>query len=94
MPILCAFPAACLADGSLKDLFDRVDTFLGTLKQAIASSGEDICVIASGELAHIGLRYGDQKPPTDFSFHRCMQTDLEMLKHVENLEPKPLQSLS
>ena len=35
-----------------------------------------------------GFRYGDSAPPTDFSFHRCMQTDLEMLKHVENREPE------
>ncbi|NKB81284.1 MAG: AmmeMemoRadiSam system protein B [Nitrospirales bacterium] len=88
VPILCAFPPDCLADKSLKELFDRVDTFLSLFKQAVAASGEEICVIASGELAHIGLRYGDRTLPTDFSFHRCMQTDLEMLKHVENLEPE------
>ena len=45
-------------------------------------------MIAGANLAHIGLRYGDQKPPTDFSFHRCMQTDLEMLKKVEELKPE------
>jgi hypothetical protein len=49
-----------------------------------------VCVIASANLAHIGIRYGDQKPPTDFSFHRCMQTDLEMLKKVEEADPEGL----
>jgi predicted class III extradiol MEMO1 family dioxygenase len=44
-------------------------------------------VVAAGELAHLGLRYGDKEPPTDFSFHRSMQHDLEMLKHVEELNP-------
>jgi hypothetical protein len=44
--------------------------------------------VAGAELAHIGMRYGDSAPPTDFSFHRCMQTDLEMLKHVENRDPE------
>ena len=33
------------------------------------------------------MRYGDSKPPTDFSFHKSMQADMAMLKHVENLEP-------
>ena len=45
-------------------------------------------MIGSANLAHIGLRFGDDKAPTDFSFHRCMQTDLEMLKNVENVDPE------
>jgi predicted class III extradiol MEMO1 family dioxygenase len=32
------------------------------------------------------MRYGDSKPPTDFSFHKCMQADMAMLKHVEELD--------
>ena len=51
-------------------------------------SGRDYCVIAAGELAHLGMRYGDKAPPTDFSFHRCMQFDLEMLKPVEERQPE------
>jgi hypothetical protein len=56
------------------------------MKRALADSGKDFCVVASADLAHIGMRYGDPKAPTDFSFHRCMQMDLEMLKHVENMD--------
>ena len=44
-------------------------------------------MIAAGDLAHLGMRYGDSSaPPTDFSFHRSMQYDLEMLKFVEELK--------
>ena len=39
-------------------------------------------------MAHLGMRYGDKAPPTDFSFHRSMQFDLEMLKPVEELKPE------
>ena len=56
------------------------------MKTVLAESGREACVIASAELAHIGMRYGDNKPPTDYSFHKCMQADLGMLKHVENLD--------
>ena len=48
---------------------------------------QDVCVLASAELAHIGMRYGAQSPPTDFSFHQCMQHDLEMLKYAEEIQP-------
>ncbi|MBM4120501.1 MAG: AmmeMemoRadiSam system protein B [Nitrospira sp.] len=85
VPILCSFPAACLFDPSMTDVRDHVQTFLATLREVLASSGKSACFVASAELAHIGLRYGDSKPPTDFSFHRCMQTDMAMLKHTEEI---------
>ncbi len=84
VPVLCSFSAASLADPQNRA---QIDSFIAALKDATAHSGRDFCVIAGAELAHIGLRYGDPSPPTDFSFHRCMQQDLEMLKHVENLDP-------
>ena len=86
VPVLCAFPPACLTDPQLHELGARVTSFLGAMKRALADSGKNFCVVASADLAHIGMRYGDPKAPTDFSFHRCMQMDLEMLKHVENVD--------
>ena len=77
-----------MSDPEYKDVFENIDKFLGALKAAIAASGQEVCLVGSANLAHIGIRYGDQKPPTDFSFHRCMQIDLAMLKYVENLQPE------
>jgi hypothetical protein len=85
VPILCAFPAACLFDPAMRELRDRVQGFLAILKEVVAASEKSVCFVASAELAHIGMRYGDSKPPTDFSFHRCMQTDMAMLKHAEEV---------
>lgn len=86
VPVLCAFPPACLNGPQLREVGAKVASFLGAMRRALADSGKDFCVVASADLAHIGLRYGDAKAPTDYSFHRCMQTDMEMLKHVENLD--------
>lgn len=83
VPVLCAFPPAVFSDPELGDLRGRVKTFLETLRGTLSAAGRPACLIASAELAHIGLRYGDSSPPTDFAFHRCMQQDLAMLKHVE-----------
>ncbi len=88
IPVLCSFPVVTLADAELKPLFEKIDAFLVAMKASIAAMGQEVCVIGSASLAHIGLRYGDNKPPTDFSFHRCMQTDLEMLKKVEEIKPE------
>ncbi|MGH7232663.1 MAG: AmmeMemoRadiSam system protein B [Nitrospiraceae bacterium] len=86
LPVLCAFTPSLLVDPECRELADKVELFIRSLKTVIDESGRRVCVIASAELAHIGMRYGDNKPPTDYSFHKCMQTDMEMLKHVENVD--------
>jgi MEMO1 family protein len=85
VPILSSFSALSLTDPMVQNSVDR---FLSSLQDAIGASGKTVCVIAAGELAHLGMRYGDSAPPTDFSFHRTMQRDLEMLKPVEELKPE------
>ena len=89
VPILSSFSASSLNDPSVRA---DVDRFLGALRETISSSGKQVCVVAAGELAHLGIRYGDSAPPTDFSFHRSMQYDLEMLKFVEELKPEEFAS--
>jgi AmmeMemoRadiSam system protein B len=83
VPILSSFSAMSLDDQAVRSTVDR---FIGALRNAIFDSGRAVCCIGSGELAHLGMRYGDAAPPTDFSFHRSMQYDLEMLKFVEDLK--------
>ncbi len=84
VPILTSFSAPSLADESVRQ---GIEQFLTTLRELLEQTGRDYCVIAAAELAHLGMRYGDSAPPTDFSFHRSMQFDLEMLKPVEELKP-------
>lgn len=84
VPILCSFSALTFSDQHVRQ---SVETFLGGLRDILTKSGRDYCVIAAAELAHLGMRYGDKEPPTDFSFHRSMQHDLEMLKPVEERKP-------
>lgn len=84
VPILTCFSASSLRDETVRQ---SVEQFLTGLRNVLIESGRDYCVIAGAELAHLGMRYGDSAPPTDFSFHRSMQFDLEMLKPVEELKP-------
>jgi MEMO1 family protein len=85
VPILTSFSASSLRDETVRQ---SVEQFLTGLRRVLTESGRDYCVIAGAELAHLGMRYGDSAPPTDFSFHRSMQFDLEMLKPVEELKPE------
>ncbi|ALA59689.1 AmmeMemoRadiSam system protein B [Nitrospira moscoviensis] len=85
VPILTSFSAPSLRDETVRRPVER---FLTGLREILLGSGRDYCVVAGAELAHLGMRYGDSAPPTDFSFHRSMQSDLEMLKPVEELKPE------
>ena len=84
VPVLCAFSPLEFSDQTVRR---SVDVFLAGLREIVAADGRAVCIVAAAELAHLGLRYGDKGPPTDFSFHRSMQHDLEMLKPVEELKP-------
>lgn len=83
VPILCSFSALSLSE---PETLKQVTAFLDAALEILKEDGRTYCVIAAGELAHLGMRYGDKEPPTDFSFHRSMQRDLEMLKPVEELK--------
>jgi AmmeMemoRadiSam system protein B len=84
VPILSSFSASSLADAGVRT---DIEAFVQALREALAKLERPYCVVAGAELAHVGMRYGDAAPPTDFSFHRCMQQDLAMLKHVEERQP-------
>ncbi|MDD9819923.1 MAG: AmmeMemoRadiSam system protein B [Nitrospira sp.] len=88
VPVLSAFSPDDMLNPEGHDRARHIEQFVSVLKEAITASGQRVGIIASANLAHIGLRYGDNKAPTDFSFHRCMQSDLEMLKQVENVDAR------
>ena len=90
VPILCSFPPSSIVAPEFQDEKAAIDTFIASLKDTLGAFGKDVCLLTSAELAHLGMRYGAQSPPTDFSFHQCMQHDLEMLKHAEDIQPQEL----
>ena len=88
VPMLCSFSHLHFSHSDLLAQGQRIGQFIEAFRKALAAFGKEICFVVSGDLAHIGMRYGDPKPPTDFSFHKTMQADLAMLKHAENGDPE------
>jgi len=84
VPVLCSFSYLHFSHPDLLAQGQRIGQFLEAFRKTLAAFGKEVCFVVSGDLAHIGMRYGDLKPPTDFSFHKTMQSDLAMLKHAEN----------
>jgi len=88
VPMLCSFSHLHFSHSDLLAQGQRIGQFIEAFRKALAAFGKEVCFVVSGDLAHIGMRYGDLKPPTDFSFHKTMQADLAMLKHAENGDPE------
>ncbi|TAL09194.1 MAG: AmmeMemoRadiSam system protein B [Nitrospirae bacterium] len=87
VPVLCSFSHLHFGHPDLVKQGERIGQFIEAFRKTLAAFGKEVCFIVSGDLAHIGMRYGDIKPPTDFSFHKTMQADLAMLKHAEEGKP-------
>jgi len=87
VPVLCSFSHLHFSHPDLLTQGERIGRFIEVFRKALAAFGREVCFIVSGDLAHIGMRYGDIKPPTDFAFHKTMQSDLAMLKHAEEGKP-------
>ena len=60
--------------------------FIDALRQIIAESPYRSCCIASADLAHVGLRFGDAAPPTQASLKELENKDRAMLSCVERLD--------
>lgn len=90
VPILCSFSHLHFSHPDLMAQGQRIPQFIEAFQKALNVYQKDVCFIVSGDLAHIGMRYGDGRPPTDFQFNKTMQADLAMLKHAEQRNARGL----
>jgi AmmeMemoRadiSam system protein B len=60
--------------------------FIETLKEVVSSFGERVCYIASADLSHIGLQFGDQEGVGEYDLRILAEEDQEMLGYVERMD--------
>ena len=63
-----------------------VRQFIEALQEAVSSSGKEVCSIASADLAHMGLQFGDREGIREYDLKILEEEDREMLGHVERLD--------
>lgn len=86
VPILCAsFHEAIACDLRPLDL-PGVREFLQGLRRAIAGSSRGICILASADLAHVGLRFGDPEPLNPMTLQVLEDEDRRMLEPVRRMD--------
>jgi AmmeMemoRadiSam system protein B len=60
--------------------------FLDALKETVSSLGRQVCYIASADLAHMGLQFGDRDGIHEYDLRVLSQEDREMLGYVERTD--------
>jgi len=63
-----------------------VRQFIEALKEAVFSLEETVCYIASADLSHIGLQFGDQEGVGEYDLRILAEEDQEMLGYVERMD--------
>jgi hypothetical protein len=60
--------------------------FIDTTKEAVSSLGREVCCVASADLAHMGLQFGDREGVSEYGLRVISQQDHEMLEYVEQMD--------
>ncbi len=85
VPILCrSFHEAIERSISPREI-PQIGEFIEALKKTVRSIDREVCLIASADLAHIGLQFGDGQPASSM-LSETRARDLEMLAYVEKVD--------
>ncbi|UCD72278.1 MAG: AmmeMemoRadiSam system protein B [Syntrophobacterales bacterium] len=85
VPILCrSFHEAIERSISPRDI-PQIGIFIEALKKTVRSIDREVCLIASADLAHIGLQFGDGDPASSM-LNETRVRDLEMLAYAEKVD--------
>ncbi len=60
--------------------------FIEALQGSLSSLEEEICIIASADLSHVGLQFGDPEGLGEHDLRVLSEKDREMLGHLERMD--------
>ncbi|MBM4348799.1 MAG: AmmeMemoRadiSam system protein B [Deltaproteobacteria bacterium] len=60
--------------------------FIEAIKESVSSLGREVCYIASADLAHLGLQFGDRDGIGEYDLRILESEDREMLNHLERAD--------
>jgi AmmeMemoRadiSam system protein B len=85
VPILCrSFHEAIERSISPREI-PQIRELIEGLKKAVRSTDREVCLIASADLSHIGLQFGDGDSASSM-LSETRVSDLEMLAYAENMD--------
>jgi AmmeMemoRadiSam system protein B len=86
VPILCGSFHEAIEKGISPMEIQPIQQFIYALEEAVSFLGREVCYIASADLTHMGLQFGDQDGVGDYSLRVIAQEDQEMLEYAEKMD--------
>ena len=89
LPLLTGSLHENMEDGSLPPVErQEVCEFIDALARLIRGHDGRICIIASVDLSHVGLKFGDENEINDETAESVRIADDQMLRQIENSDPE------
>ena len=86
VPVLCGSLHEALHDGVKPGEIEEVRVFVDALRQLIEEYGGDVCVVASVDMSHVGLKFGDAEDVDDTRAEEVRQADMEMIDRIHAMD--------
>ena len=86
VPILSGSFHEAIEKGISPMELEPIRQFIDALKEAVSSLGREVCYIASADLSHIGLQFGDREGISEYGLRVLSQEDQEMLEYAEKMD--------
>jgi AmmeMemoRadiSam system protein B len=86
VPILCGSLHEAVAKRISPMELEPVRRFVEALKEAVSARGKKVCCIASADLSHMGLQFGDREGISEYDLRSLSEEDHAMLTCVEKTD--------
>ena len=63
-----------------------VRQFIEALRDCLSSLGKEVCYLASADLSHMGLQFGDQQGMREYDLRILAEEDQAMLGFIERID--------
>ena len=83
VPVLCGSLHEAISKGVSPMELKPFREFIEALKESVSSLRREVCAIASADLAHMGLQFGDLRGMNDYDLRILEGEDRDMLGYVE-----------
>ena len=86
VPILSGSFHEAIQNGVSPMEIKPIRQFIEALNDTVSSAGEEVCYIASADLAHQGHQFGDPEGVREYDLRVLTEEDREMLGYVERMD--------
>src|SRR5262249_52686739 len=86
VPLLVGPFEDCVLDNASPAAQGDIGRMIASLRKAEAQTPEPICYIISGDLAHIGPKFGDEKPVHETQLNHSRRQDEALIRQAEAVD--------